>query len=84
MEVGVVLSPRVLLGDARAGLDVGADGLAEWLVVGQTGLVERLQLERSESLPLLVRDLQVAVHIDHVLKTKLTGEAVRATEKTPP
>ena len=77
MQVGIGLGLRVLLGNARAELEVGTHGLAERLVVWQTGLVERFHVQRNEPLPLLVSDLQVAVRIDHVLKAELAREAVR-------
>ncbi len=81
MKVGIGLSPGVLLGHARAELEMGTHRLLEWLVVRQARLVERLHVEGHEPVPLLIRDLQVAVHIDQVLKTKLAREAVRATER---
>jgi hypothetical protein len=81
VKVGVGLSPRVLLGDARAELDVRAHRLAERLVVGQSCLVERLQVEGDESLSLLVGDLEVVVHVDDVLEAKLAREAVGSAER---
>ncbi|SRR6266566_1887975 len=71
MQVGIGLSPGVLLGHARAELEMGTHSLLEWFVVRQPRLVRRLHVEGHEPLPLVVRDLQVAVHIDQVLKTKL-------------
>lgn len=64
MQVSIGLGLRVLLGNARAELEVGTHGLAERLVVWQTGLVERFHVQRNEPLPLLVSDLQVAVRIE--------------------
>jgi hypothetical protein len=69
------------LGDAGAELDVLADCLAEGLVVGQRGLIQRLQVQRHKPPALLVGDLQVAVHVDDVLEAKPAGEAVRAPER---
>jgi hypothetical protein len=49
--------------------------------VGQTGLVESLQVERDESFALLVRDLEPPVHVDEVLEAQLAREAVGAAER---
>jgi hypothetical protein len=81
MEFGVAFSPRVLLRDPGAELDMGTHGLPECLVPWKTRLVERLHVQRDEAFPLLVRDLQVAVDIDHVLKAKLAREPIRPTKR---
>jgi len=67
MQLGVGRGPRVLLGDARAELEVRPHRLSEGLIVGQTRLVECLHVQGDETLP-FVADLQ---HIDDVLKAKL-------------
>jgi hypothetical protein len=81
MEVGVVFSPRVLLCDPGAELDMGMHRLPEWLVLWKTRLIERFHVQRDEAFPLLVGDLEVAVHVDDVLETKLARETVRPTER---
>lgn len=81
MQVGITLGLRVLLGDVRTELHVLADRLTERLVVRQTGLVESLYVNRYESLPLLIGDLQMTVHVDDVLKTEPGGEAIRAAKR---
>ena len=81
MEVVVGLGPGVLLGDPGAELDVGADGFPEGLVVGEPGLVERLEVEGDEAVALLVGDLEVAVDVDDVLEAELPSEAVGAAER---
>jgi hypothetical protein len=60
---------------------VRANRFAERRVFGQTGLAERLQVERDESLALLVGDPEAAVHIDEVVEAQLAREAVRAAER---
>jgi hypothetical protein len=81
MEIGVGVGVRVLLGDARAELDVRAHGIAERLVVGETGFVERLQVQRCELMPLLVADREMTMHLDQMLEAQLAGEAVGPTER---
>src|SRR5262245_60596007 len=76
-----ILRPRVLLRDARAELDVRAQGLPERRIVWQARVVDGLHVERDEAFTLLVRDPEPAVYIDHVLKTKLAREPVRAAER---
>ena len=80
MKLGVALGPRVLLGNLGPELDVGAHSFPEQLVSRQTGLIERLHVQSHEPLPLLVRDLQMPVHINDVLEAKLAAETVRPTE----
>src|SRR5262249_61395268 len=60
---------------------MGAYGLSESFVPGKAGLVDRLQIERHEPLALLVGDLQVAVHVDDVLKAHLTRESIWPSER---
>src|SRR5918996_4919746 len=67
---------RVLLGDPGAELDVGAHRLAEALVLGKFGLIERLHVELDEPRPLLVRDLQLSMHPDQAGKAQLAAEAI--------
>jgi hypothetical protein len=81
MKLGVSRCPRVLLGGALTELDMRPDGLPEWLVVGQARLVERLHVERHESLQLLVGDFQVTMHVDDVLNAELTCEAIGPAER---
>jgi hypothetical protein len=80
VQVGVGLGPGVLLGDAGPELDMLADSLAERLVVGQAGLVERFQVRSDEPVALLIGDVQVAVDVDDVLEAQFAGEPVRAAE----
>ena len=84
VEVGVGFGPRVLLGDLGAELDVGADRLAEWVVVGEAGFVERLEVEGDEAVALLVCDLEMAVHVDDVLEAERFGEAASGRRTTRP
>jgi hypothetical protein len=51
------------------------------LSFGKAGLVEPLHVEGDESLPLLVCDLQVTVHVDDVLGAKFAREAVGPAER---
>lgn len=81
MEIGICLRPRILLGDARAELGMGAHCRPEWLVIRQARFIKGLRIEGHEALPLLVGDLQMAVHVDHMLESKPAGEAVRAAER---
>src|SRR5262249_16304598 len=59
---------------------MGTHCLSEALVAGEARLIERLQVDRHEPLPLLVRDFQVSVNVDNVLKGELGSEGVRAAE----
>lgn len=68
------------MGNVGSELHVLADGATKWLVVGHTGLIERLQVDLDESLTLVVGDLQVTVHLDDVPKTDLIGESRRTAE----
>jgi hypothetical protein len=81
MKLGVRPGARVLLGDLCSKLDVLTDGAAKRLVVGQTGIVESLQVDLDEPLTLLVGDLQVAMNVDDVPKTELIGKSWRAPER---
>jgi hypothetical protein len=81
MQLVLRRSPRVLLSDARAELDVRAHRLAERLVVGQSRFVDCLQVKGDEPLPLLVGDLEASVHLDDVPKSELAGEPVRPAER---
>ncbi len=81
MQLVVGFGVGVLLCDARAKLDVGSHRLAKRLVVRQAGLVERLQVERYEPVPLLVGDIEVTMRLDQVLEPQLVSEAVRAAER---
>src|SRR5262249_62352611 len=81
MKLGSGFRLRVLLSHARAKLDVRAQRLPEWLVGGQSGSIGRLHVEGDEPLALLVGDVQVAVHVDDVLKAELAREAVRPAER---
>src|SRR5919106_1012483 len=81
IQLVVVIGVRVLHRHPGAELEVLAHGLAERLVVWQAGFVERLQIELNEPLPLLVGDLQVAVHVDHVLEAELAREAIGAAKR---
>lgn len=58
MEFVFALGPRVLLSDVGAKLDMRADGFSERFIVGQDGLVKRLQVEDHESVALLVGDFR--------------------------
>jgi len=80
MQLGVGFGPRILLSDMGAELYVLAECLTERLVIGQPGFIEGLQVERDESFALLVGDLQLAVHVDHVSEAQPAGEAIRAAE----
>jgi diguanylate cyclase (GGDEF)-like protein/PAS domain S-box-containing protein len=71
---------RVLHRDLRAELDVGTHGVAERLVVGQAGGIQRGQVELDEPLALLFGDLQVAVDLDQVPEAEFTTEAVGPAE----
>ena len=80
MQLGVGFGPRILLSDMRPELCVLAECLTERLVIGQPGFTEGVQVERDESFALLVGDLQVAVHVDHVSEAQPAGEAIRPAE----
>src|SRR5262249_36565967 len=71
MKIGVSPDARVLRSNSRPELDAGADGIAEWLVLAQSGLAERLHVQRHEPLPALVADLEVTMHDDEVLEAQL-------------
>jgi hypothetical protein len=81
VQLVVVVSVRVLHRDLRAELDVGADGLAERLVIGHVGLVERRHVQLDEPAALLLGDLEIAVDCDEMVEAQLTAEAVRPTER---
>jgi hypothetical protein len=50
-------------------------------VHGQVRLIDGFHIERHESSPLLVRDHQIAVDIDDVLKSQLARESIRPAER---
>src|SRR5262249_21222825 len=72
---------RVLLGHLCTEGHVLAYGLSEASVVGQTGLVERLEVRRDETLTLLVGDVAMAVNVDQVLEAELPGEPIRTAQR---
>ena len=49
--------------------------------LGHAGVVEGLEVQLDEPLPLLLGDLQAAVDGDEVVETQLAGEAVGAAER---
>jgi len=81
VEIFVALGPRVLLSDVGAKLDMRSDRLTERLIVGKTGLVECLQVEGNEPVPLLVGDLQMPVNVNDVVEAQFAGESVGTTER---
>ena len=81
MELGVGHRARVLLSDLRAELDVRTYRFAERGIVGQARLIERLEIQRDETLPLFVGDLQAAVRADNVLESQLPREPIGPAER---
>jgi hypothetical protein len=69
ITVVIGFSPRVLLGDVRAELDLGAHCRPEWFVRGQACLAKRLHRKGYDALPLLLSDLPATMDSAHVLKT---------------
>jgi hypothetical protein len=80
VQSGIRLRLRVFLGNVSAKIDVRVQCLPKRRIIGQTRLVGRLHVEGHEPVPLLIRDLEVAVHVDDVLKAKLAREAVGPAE----
>jgi len=81
MEIVVGDGVRVLHGESQPELDVFAYRLAEGVVVGEVGDLERLHVQLGEALSLLLGDAQTAVDIDEVGEAAELGrEAVGSTE----
>jgi hypothetical protein len=82
VQVFVAFGVRVLHRDSRAKLDMGADCLAERLVVGHADLIKRRQVELDEPLALWLGDLEMPVYRDQRSEApQLTRKAVRTPER---
>lgn len=83
MKLRVALGLRVQLRDPRTELNVAAHGFTECFIVGKPGLIERLHVQGDEPLPLLLGDLEVAVHAYEVIKSQFAREAVPVPRRIP-
>jgi hypothetical protein len=72
---------RVLDRDLRAELDMRADGIAKFHIIGQVGGGERGQVQLDESPPLLLSDMEIAVHADEMSEPELARKAVGAAKR---
>jgi len=81
MQLIVGLGVGVLHRHVRPELHVRAQRLAERGVIGQPGRVGGGQVQLDEPLPLLLGDLQAAVHVDEMGEAQLPGEVVGAPER---
>lgn len=80
MELGIGSRARVLLSDLHAKLHVRTKRLAERLIGRQTCFIRGLHVELRETITLFVRNIQIPVYIDDVLKTQLVSETLWPAE----
>jgi hypothetical protein len=82
VQLVIAFGVRVLHRDLRAELNMGADCLAERLVVAHASLIQRRHVQLHEPLALLLGDPETPVDRDQRVKSaQLTREAVWAAER---
>ena len=73
---------RVLHRNLRTELNMLSKRFAEPLVAWGTDGVERILIELNESLPLRLRDSQIAMHVNEVLEAaQFLGESIGTAER---
>jgi hypothetical protein len=84
MQLVVAVGVGVLHRHVRPEHDMFTNGVTKLWIGGHLGRVEGLQVPLDEPLALFLGDLQIAMYRNEVGEPEISGEAVRAAERTQP